>query len=81
MIKVILIISMTKEEVERDIIPGLKTPPQGYFYWWENRLMVKFPIGNGEIAEVPCVLNKDDMLIEVVDKKDIYKQKGGDTCE
>ena len=42
---------------------------------------MKFPLGNGEWAEVPCVLTKEDMLVEVVNEEDVYKPHTADnTC-
>jgi hypothetical protein len=72
-IDVIVTIRMTKAEVERDIIPNLTPPPGGYFYWHNNMLVVKFPLGDGEWAEAPCMFGKEDMMVEVVDEKDLYK--------
>lgn len=73
MIDVVITLRMTKAEVDRDILPGLKAPPGGYFYWWGNMLIVKFPLDDGEWAEVPCMLGKQDMIVRVVDEKDLYK--------
>ncbi len=72
---------MTKTEVERDIVPHLTPPPGGYFYWHENRLMVKFPLDD-KWEECPCMLGKEDMIVEVVDEKDLYKPPpADDSCK
>ncbi len=73
LINVIVKIRMTKQEVERDLMPTLTPPPGGYFYWWENLLMTKFPLPDGGQGETPVMLWKDDMVVEVVDEEDIYK--------
>ena len=73
---------MTKAEVERDIMPKLTPPPKGYFYWHDKMLIVKFPLDDGEWAEVPCMLGKEQMIVEVVDEKDLYKlPTDDDSCD
>ena len=72
-IDVVVTLRMTKLEVERDIIPNLTPPPNGYFYWFGNILVLKFPLEDGEWGEAPVVFGKEDMVVEVVDEKDLYK--------
>jgi hypothetical protein len=67
-IEVIVTIRMTKLEVERDIFPNLEIPPGAYFYWYEYTPMMKW----GDI-EVPTMIGKEQMMVEVVDEKDLYK--------
>ena len=82
MINVIITLRMTKAEVERDIVPNLTPPPGGYFCWHTNKLIVKFPLEDGEWAEVPCMLGKEQMIVEVVDEKDLYKPPpADDSCD
>ena len=82
MIQVIITLRMTKAEVERDIVPSLTPPPKGYFYWHDKKLIVKFPLEDGEWAEVPCMLGKEMMIVEVVDEKDLYKPPSvDDSCD
>jgi hypothetical protein len=82
LINVIITLRMTKAEVERDIMPNLTPPPGGYFYWWETMLIVKFPLEDGEWAEAPCMLGKENMIVEVVDEKDLYKlPPADDSCK
>jgi hypothetical protein len=68
---------MTKIEVERDIFPTLTIPPDAYFFWWDNIPMMKW-----EGMEIPVVLGKESMPVEVVDEEDIYKPPADiDTCD
>jgi len=68
LIEVIVVLRMTKREVERDIFPTLTIPPGAYFYWWDNLPMMKW-----EGMEIPVVIGKESMPVEVVDEEDLYK--------
>jgi len=66
-INVTLMIRMTRQEVDRDIVPTLDKPPDAYFYWWNHSLMMKWMD-----IDIPVILTKENMLVEVVDEKNLY---------
>ena len=86
MIKAHIVLRMTKEEVEKVILPQLHLPKGAYHYWYNNELVVVQPMPPPlSRREGPVLIALGAIHVEIVDKVDSEYNDFSDiilcTCE